>query len=103
MLEKRGEVDAASALYKRATQGRSALPQAHKNLADQGPSLEDTEGARAQYEKAMKLGDDVCLRLGTMPYQSNERDVALLLWRRAQDMNPYNAAVKANREMLAGE
>jgi tetratricopeptide (TPR) repeat protein len=107
VLERRGEADAAAALYKRATQGSSALPQAHKNLGDQAYSHGDTEGARAQYEKAVKLaprlGDDVYLRLGTMAYQSNDRDVALLLWRRAQDLNPYNEAVKANLEMLAAE
>jgi len=107
VLERRGEVDAASALYKRATQGSSALPQAHKNLGDQAYAHGDTEGARAQYEKAVKLaprlGDDVYLRLGTMAYKSNDRDVALLLWRRAMDLNPYNEAVKANLEMLASD
>jgi tetratricopeptide (TPR) repeat protein len=107
VLERCGEADAASALYKRATHGSSALPQAHKNLGDQASSHGDTEGARAQYEKAVKLaprlGDDVYLRLGTMAYQSHDRDVALLLWRRAHDLNPYNEAVKANLEMLAGE
>jgi tetratricopeptide (TPR) repeat protein len=107
VLERRGEVDAASALYKRATQGSAALPQAHKNLGDRAYAHGDTEGARAQYEKAVKLaprlGDDVYLRLGTMAYQSNDRDVALLLWRRAMDLNPYNEAVKANLEMLAAD
>lgn len=107
VLERRGEVDAAAALYKRATQSNPPLPQAHKNLGDQAYAHGDHEGARAQYEKAVKLsprlGDDVYLRLGTMAYQSNDRDVALLLWRRALDLNPNNEAVQANLEMLAGE
>jgi tetratricopeptide (TPR) repeat protein len=107
VLERRGEVDAAAALYKRATQASPALPQAHKNLGDQAYAHGDHEGARAQYEKAVKLsprlGDDVYLRLGTMAYRSNDRDVALLLWRRALDLNPINEAVRANLEMLAGE
>ena len=107
VLERRGEVDAAAALYKRATQASPALPQAHKNLGDQAYAHGDHEGARAQYEKAVKLsprlGDDVYLRLGTMAYRSNDRDVALLLWRRALDLNPSNEAVRANLEMLAGE
>ena len=107
VLERRGEVDAAAALYKRATQAQPPLPQAHKNLGDQAYAHGDYEGARAQYEKAVKLsprlGDDVYLRLGTMAYKSNERDVALLLWRRALDLNPKNEAVQANLEMLAGE
>jgi tetratricopeptide (TPR) repeat protein len=107
VLERRGEYEAAAALYKRATQANPPLPQAHKSLGDQAYAHGDLDGARAQYEKAVKLaprlGDDVYLRLGTMAYQSNDRDVALLLWRRAQDLNPYNEAVKANLEMLAGE
>lgn len=107
VLERRGEVEAAAALYKRATQTAPPLPQAHKNLGDQAYAHGDHEGARAQYEKAVKLaprlGDDVYLRLGTMAYRSNDRDVALLLWRRALDLNPSNEAVQANLEMLAGE
>jgi len=50
-----------------------------------------------------RLGDDVYLRLGTMAYKANDRDVALLLWRRASDINPHNEAVSANLEMLSGE
>ena len=107
VLERRGEVDAAAALYKRAVATNPPPPQAHKNLGDQAYAHGDHEGARAQYEKAVKLsprlGDDVYLRLGTMAYKSNDRDVALLLWRRALDLNPHNEAVQANLEMLAGE
>jgi tetratricopeptide (TPR) repeat protein len=107
VLERRGEVDAAMALYKRAIQLTPPLPQAHKNLGDQAYAHGDYDGARAQYEKAVKLsprlGDDVYLRLGTMAYKSHDRDVALLLWRRALDLNPNNEAVQANLEMLASE
>jgi tetratricopeptide (TPR) repeat protein len=107
VLERRGEVEAAAALYKRAVAVTPAPPQAHKNLGDQAYAHGDQEGARAQYEKAVKLsprlGDDVYLRLGTLAYKSNDRDVALLLWRRAADLNPYNEAVQANLEMLTAE
>lgn len=107
VLEQRGEVEAAAALYKRATQTNPPLPQAHKNLGDHAYAHGDQEGARAQYEKAVKLsprlGDDVYLRLGTLAYQGNDRDVAVLLWRRALDLNPNNQAVQANLEMLQGE
>lgn len=107
VLERRGEVEAAAALYKRATQTSQPLPQAHKNLGDHAYAHGDQEGARAQYEKAVKLsprlGDDVYLRLGTLAYQGNDRDVAVLLWRRALDLNPNNEAVQANLEMLQGE
>jgi tetratricopeptide (TPR) repeat protein len=107
VLERRGEVEAANALYKRAIQTNPPLPQAHKNLGDQAYAHGDNDGARAQYEKAVKLsprlGDDVYLRLGTIAYKSNDRDVALLLWRRALDLNPNNEAVQANLEMIAAE
>ena len=107
VLERRGELEAAAALYKRAVATSSPPPQAHKNLGDQAYAHGDLDGARAQYEKAVKLsprlGDDVYLRLGTMAYKGNDRDVALLLWRRALDLNPHNEAVQANLEMLSGE
>ncbi len=107
VLERRGEVDAAAALYKRATGLTPPSPQAHKNLGDQAWAHGDMQGAQAQYEKTVKLsprlGDDVYLRLGTLAYKGNDRDMALLLWRRALDLNPHNEAVKANLEMFASE
>lgn len=106
VLERRGEVDAAEALYKRAVAVVPPLPQAHKNLGDQAWARGDHEGARTQYEKAVKLnprlGDDVYLRLGNLAYKDNDRDVALLLWRRALDLNPHNEAVRTNLETLQG-
>jgi tetratricopeptide (TPR) repeat protein len=104
VLERRGELEAAEALYKRAISVTPAPPQAHKNLGDQAWARGDHEGARVQYEKAVKLnprlGDDVYLRLGTLAYKDNDRDVALLLWRRALDLNPHNEAVRTNLETL---
>lgn len=106
VLERRGELDAAEALYKRAVAVSPTPPQAHKNLGDQAWARGDHEGARVQYEKAVKLnarlGDDVYLRLGTLAYKDNDRDVALLLWRRALDLNPHNEAVRTNLETLQG-
>jgi tetratricopeptide (TPR) repeat protein len=107
VLERRGEVEAASALYKRAIALAPPPPQAHKNLGDQAYAHGDLLGAQTQYEKAVKLsprlGDDVYLRLGTLAYKGNDRDMAILLWRRALDLNPHNETVKANLEMFAGE
>jgi tetratricopeptide (TPR) repeat protein len=106
-LERRGEVESAAALYKRAATVNSPPPQAHKNLGDQAYAHGNMETARIHYEKAVKLsprlGDDVYLRLGTMAYKDNDRDVALLLWRRALDLNPSNDAVRSNLEMLQTE
>ncbi len=105
VLERCGEPEAAEALYKRAVTVAPPPPQAHKNLGDQAYARGELEGARVQYEKAVKLsprlGDDVYLRLGTIAYKDNDRDVALLLWRRALDLNPDNAVVRSNLEMLA--
>lgn len=104
VLERRGELEAAEALYKRAVAVAPPPPQAHKNLGDQAWARGDHDGARVQYEKAVKLnprlGDDVYLRLGTLAYKDNDRDVALLLWRRALDLNPHNEAVRTNLETL---
>jgi tetratricopeptide (TPR) repeat protein len=104
VLERRGELAAAEALFKRAVSVRPAPAQAHKNLGDQAWARGDHGAARIQYEKAVKLaprlGDDVFLRLGTLAYKEDERDVALLLWRRALEMNPHNEAVRANLETL---
>jgi tetratricopeptide (TPR) repeat protein len=106
VLERRGEMEAAEALYKRAVAVMPPPPQAHKNLGDQAWARGDHDGARVQYEKAVKLnprlGDDVYLRLGTLAYKDNDRDVALLLWRRALDLNPHNEAVRTNLETLQG-
>ena len=106
VLERRGEIEAAEALYKRAVAVNPPPPQAHKNLGDRAYAHGDYDGARIQYEKAVKLsprlGDDVYLRLGTMAFKDNDRDVALLLWRRASDLNPHNEAVSTNLELLSG-
>ena len=106
ILARRGELEAAEALYKRAVSVSPAPPQAHKNLGDQAYAKGDMEGARVQYEKAVKLapwlGDDIYLRLGTIAYKDNDQDVAVLLWRRALDLNPGNEAVRSNLETLAG-
>jgi len=106
VLERRGEVEAAEALYKRAVAVSPAPPQAHKNLGDQEWARGDYEAARVQYERAVKLsprlGDDIYTRLGTLAFKDNDRDVALLLWRRALDLNPHNETVRTNLEMLQG-
>jgi tetratricopeptide (TPR) repeat protein len=104
VLEQRGELQAAEALYTRAV-GRSPVPaQAHKSLGDQAYARGQHDQARIQYEKAVKidprLGDDVYLRLGTLAFQDRDRDVARLLWKRALDLNPDNQEVRSRLEGL---
>ena len=104
VLERRGEADAAVALYTRAVGATPCPPQAHKNLGDQAYARGEMEAARIHYEKAVKLnprlGDDVYLRLGTIAHKDADPDVARLLWRRALELNPRNDQVRANLEML---
>jgi len=104
VLERRGEIEAAGALYSRAVAASPVPAQAHKNLGDQAYARGDMEAARIHYEKAVKLnprlGDDVYLRLGTIAHRDGDHDVARLLWRRALELNPRNEVVRTNLEML---
>ncbi|HSH76783.1 MAG TPA: hypothetical protein VLA09_13930, partial [Longimicrobiales bacterium] len=105
-LERRGDVEAAAALHERAIARGNPPPQAHKSLGDRAYANGDTAGAQTHYEKAVKLsprlGDDVYMRLGTLAHEGRDRDMAVLLWRRALDLNPHNEAVKASLRMFAG-
>ena len=104
VLERKGEQKAAQALYLRAVRQSPAPAQAHKSLGDQAFARGDMDEARVHYEKAVKLdsrlGDDVYFRLGTLAHRDADDDVARLLWRRALELNPGNAEVKAQLEAL---
>jgi tetratricopeptide (TPR) repeat protein len=104
VLERRGEMEAAEALYARAIQTQPIPAQAHKNLGDTAWARGDQQNARVHYEKAVKLeprlGDDVYLRLGTSALKDQDLDVARLLWRRALELNPTNDLVRTNLEGL---
>ena len=105
ILERRGEIEAAEALYLRATGQSPPPPQAHKNLGDLAYRRGDHAGARSHFEKAVqlepRLGDDVYLKLGNIAYKEADRDWALLLWRRALELNPRNEVVRTNLELLS--
>ncbi len=105
VLERRGETEAAEALYLRAVSESPTPPQAHKNLGDLAYRRGDQAGARAHYERAIrldpKLGDDIYLKLGNLAYKDGDRDWALGLWQRALELNPGNEVVRTNLELLA--
>ncbi len=105
VLERKGEAEAAEALYTRAVQAQPVPAQAHKNLGDQAWARGDQTAARVHYEKAVKLeprlGDDIYLRLGNIAYKDQDLDVARLLWRRALELNPRNDLVRTNLESLS--
>ena len=105
VLERRGESDAAEALYLRAVGETPPLPQAHKNLGDLAYRRGDQAGARAHYERALqlnsRLGDDLYLKLGNLVYKDGDRDWALELWKKALELNPENEVVRTNLDLIA--
>jgi tetratricopeptide (TPR) repeat protein len=105
VLERRGESDAAEALYLRAV-GESPPPaQAHKNLGDLAYRRGDQAGARAHYERALRLdpglGDDLYLKLGNLAYKDGDREWAVQLWIKALELNPGNEVVRTNLDLVA--
>lgn len=104
VLERRGESEAAEALYLRAVSGGEPPAQAHKSLGDLAHRRGDRAGARAHYERAIQLqpdlGDDIYLKLGDIAYKEEDRERALELWRRALEINPGNEVVRTNLELL---
>jgi tetratricopeptide (TPR) repeat protein len=104
VLERRGEPEAAEALYLRAVSEAPTPPQAHKNLGDLAYRRGDQAGSRAHFERAVALdadlGDDVYLKLGNIAYKEGDRDWALKLWRRALELNPENEVVRTNLDLI---
>jgi len=105
VLERGGNGEAAEALYLRAVSGDGPPPaQAHKNLGDRAYARGDRAGARAHYERALKiaprLGDDVYRRLAEIAYEEEDDDLALLLWQRALEIDPENEEVRTKLESL---
>ena len=104
VLETQGETTAAEALFLRAVSEPPALPQGHKNLGDLAYRRGDQAGARAHFERAVRLdpelGDDVYLKLGNLAYKEGDRDWALQLWTKALELNPLNEVARTNLELV---
>jgi tetratricopeptide (TPR) repeat protein len=105
VLEAREQGAAAEALYLRAVSSQPTPPQAHKNLGDLAYRRGDHAGARAHYERAVRidpeLGDDIYLKLGNLSYREGDRELALQHWRRALELNPRNEVVRTNLQLAA--
>jgi len=102
--ERRGEWDQAEALYRTAVDEDGDLPQAHKAYGDalyrRGAYEEAAESYRRAIQLKPDLGDDVYFRLGNIHYKKMERPEAVRLWRRALEINPGNAVVRTNLELV---
>ena len=102
--ERRGEWEAAEALYRRAAEEDGDLPQAHKALGDALYRRGAYDDAAESYGRALQLapalGDDVFFRLGNIHYKKMERAEAVKLWRRALELNPQNSVVRTNLELV---
>lgn len=100
VLERAGEPAAAEALYLRATGEARTPPQAHRNLGDLALRRGDRAGARAHYERAVRLdpslGDEVFLQLGKLFYEEGDHESAQRLWARALEINPENDVARTN-------
>ena len=105
VLERKGEDDAAEALYLRAVQQAVPPPQAHKNLGDLSYRRGNKAEARTHYERAVKLdpalGDDTYARLGEFAHKDGKPKVARMLWERAVKLNPENDAVRKKLTRLS--
>jgi tetratricopeptide (TPR) repeat protein len=106
VLDKKGDYEAAEQFFLRAISSGSVIPpQAHKNLGDQAYRRGDKMGARAHYERAVKLnssmGDDIFLKLGRISLDEADKDMAILFLRRALEMNPQNQDVRSHLEDLS--
>ncbi|HEX8674416.1 MAG TPA: DUF4388 domain-containing protein [Longimicrobium sp.] len=102
--ERRGEWEAAEAMYRRAVEEDGDLPQAHKALGDALYRRGAYDDAAESYGRALQinpaLGDDVYFRLGNIHYKKMERAEAVKLWRRALELNPQNTVVRTNLELV---
>jgi len=105
LLERLGSTTEAESLYLRAVSGSDPPAQAHKNLGNRAHERGDLAGARAHFERAIRidprLGDDVYQRLGDIVYREKDLEWAGVLWGRALELNPANQVVRTNLELLS--
>ncbi|MBI4539014.1 MAG: tetratricopeptide repeat protein [Gemmatimonadetes bacterium] len=102
--ERRGDLEKAEVLYRRAREEAPLLPQVYKNLGDLLYRRGHYEEAREVYQRAIELapnlGDDVYLKLGNIWYKEMNREKAVSLWQRAMELNPQNEVVRTNLDLM---
>ncbi|MGD2152264.1 MAG: tetratricopeptide repeat protein [Gemmatimonadales bacterium] len=107
IMERKGDLESARALFERAFEQDSGLPQASKNLGDLLYREGLYEKAAEAYKRALRaspnLGDDVYAKLGNVYYKGRDREKAIEMWRRALEINPANDVVRTNLEFVKGD
>ncbi len=102
--ERRTEWREAEALFRRAAEEDPRLPQAHKSLGDVLYRRGAYDDAAEAYGRALaldpELGDDTYFKLGNIHYKRMEREEAVRQWRKALELNPGNAVVRTNLELV---
>jgi tetratricopeptide (TPR) repeat protein len=103
--ERRGDLENADRSYRHALDEDPSLAQAHKNLGDVAYRRASHEESLQHYLRAAeldpRLGDDVFARIGNLYYKARNFDSAVEYWQKALQLNPDNAIVRNNLEIVA--
>jgi tetratricopeptide (TPR) repeat protein len=103
--ERRGDLDNADRSYRQALDEDASLAQAHKNLGDVAYRRASHDEALQHYMRAAeldpRLGDDVFARIGNLHYKARDFEAAVQYWQRALLLNPDNAIVRNNLDIVA--
>ncbi len=102
--ERRGELEVAEELYRRAAAEDAEVPQIYKAVGDALYRRGAHEQAAEAFLRALRLdpelGHDVYFKLGNLYYRSSDREDAARCWRKALQLNPAHAAARTNLELL---
>ncbi|CAN5780967.1 hypothetical protein BH23GEM9_BH23GEM9_28210 [soil metagenome] len=105
LAERRGNLEEADRAYRRAVREDASLPQTHKSLGDVAYRRGAHQEALQCYMRAVELnpvlGDDVFARIGNLLYKARKMDAAVDYWQKALQLNPDNAIVRNNLDIVA--
>ncbi|HUF51224.1 MAG TPA: DUF4388 domain-containing protein [Longimicrobiales bacterium] len=103
--ERRGDLDNADRSYRQVIDEDSSIAQAHKSLGDVAYRRGAHDEALQHYMRAAELdptlGDDVLAKIGNLLYKARKLEDAVRYWQRALQLNPDNAIVRNNLEIVA--
>jgi tetratricopeptide (TPR) repeat protein len=103
--ERRGDLDNADRAYRQVIEEDPSIAQAQKNLGDvayrRGAHAEALQHYLRASELDPELGDDVFAKIGNLLYKARRLDEAVQYWRKSLQLNPDNAIVRNNLEIVA--